>query len=100
MVFSSFSMTLPVKVMVRSSIETSEDSATDYIRGNEDLQILYNTGVTCKGNFVNIISRKSGWVFNCNDGWSDQFKFDAPRNSGTDYGDLANTKITFKFENF
>ena len=52
-------MTLPVKVMVRSSIETSEDSATDYIRGNEDLQILYNNGVTCEGNFVNIISRKS-----------------------------------------
>ena len=85
---------------MRSSIETYEDGATGYIRGNEDLQILYNTGVTCKGNYVNIISRKSEGVFNWNYDRSGQFKLEVVGNSGTDYRDLANTKISFKFGNF
>jgi hypothetical protein len=97
---SSCSMTLPVKGTVQNSDETFQGSATGYLGGSGSLEIISNTGVKYKGNFVYVTSRQGEGVFNCDDGRSGPFEFVSSGTNGTGYGDLGGSRFTFTFGYF
>ena len=51
-IMSSCSLTLPVRGQVQNSDKKITITATGYMSGLGDLQIVSNKGTVCKGNFV------------------------------------------------
>lgn len=97
MVLAGCSLTLPVRGSIQNSPETFTGTATGYMDGGGDLQIVSSKGAVCTGNFVYVTRREGEGVFQCDDGRSGPFKFVSTGSRGTGYGDLGGERLTFTF---
>jgi hypothetical protein len=91
------SMTLPVTGQIQNSDEAFTGTATGYMDGGGNLQLVSNKGAACSGNFVYVTRRDGEGVFSCNDGRSGPFKFVSTGSRGTGHGDLSGQRFTFTF---
>lgn len=91
------SMTLPVVGSLSDGSETFSGSATGYMDGGGNLEILGTKGTSCKGNFVYVNSREGAGTFNCIDGRTGPFTFVSTGKRGTGTGKLGDQVFTFTF---
>ena len=94
------SLTLPVTGQLENGEENFTGTATGYLSGSGDLQIVSNKGTVCTGNFVYVTRRDGEGVFTCNDGRSGPFKFVSTGQQGTGTGRLGGRLFTFTFGEF
>jgi hypothetical protein len=90
-------MTLQVTGQVQNSDETFSGTATGYMDGGGNLEIVSSRGAVCKGNFVYVTNRNGEGVFDCSDGRSGPFKFVSTGTRGTGHGTLGGENFTFTF---
>jgi hypothetical protein len=93
------SMTLALRGQVQNSNETFSGTATGYMNGSGDLQVVSSKGSVCEGNFVYVTRREGEGVFHCNDGRSGPFRFVSTGMNGTGHGTLGGENFTFTFGN-
>jgi len=90
-------MTLPVQGLVQDSDETFSGTATGYLDGGGDLEIVSSKGTVCEGDFVYVTRRQGEGVFHCDDGRSGPFEFVSTGSRGTGHGTLGGENFTFTF---
>lgn len=90
-------MTLPVQGQATAGDEVFSGSATGYLDGGGNIEIVSNKGRTCAGDFVYVSSRHGEGVFNCDDGLSGSFSFVSTGSRGTGKGTIGGREFTFTF---
>lgn len=94
---SGCSMTLAVQGTTETGDETFTGTATGYMDGGGNLQIVTNKGTSCNGQFVYVTHREGRGTFVCNDGRSGPFEFVSTGSHGTGTGALNGRRFTFTF---
>ena len=91
------SLTLPVQGQMTDGSDRFTGTATGYLDGSGDLQIVADSGTTCTGDFVYVNDRQGEGVFTCDDGRSGPFQFVSSGSRGTGTGVLSGQPLTFTF---
>lgn len=91
------SMTLAVQGVSETGDETFTGSATGYMDGGGNLEIVSTKGLKCSGTFVYVTRREGKGTFLCTNGQSGPFEFVSTGTRGTGTGHIGNRKFTFTF---